>query len=217
MTVAPTLVAGVPLAGRVVTGDALYCQRALSAQIVAAGGDYLFTVKGNQPALARDIRLFFADPPPGEQPITASRRGRHGDRHEVRLLQASGALAEYLAWPGARVVIHLARTVIRRGQSTTESRLFITSLPPTTAPRRLLELARSHWGIENRLHYVRDVTFGEDASRVRSGVAPQVLAALRNTVISLLRSAGHSNIAAALRLAAWQPALALRLLGLAPS
>lgn len=217
MTVAPTLLAGVALAGRVVTGDALYCQRALSAQIVAAGGDYLFTVKGNQPALARDIQLFFADLPPGEHPIMSSQRGRHGDRHEVRILQASGALAEYLAWPGAQVVIHLARTVIRRGQSTTESRLFITSLPTTTPPLRLLQLARGHWGIENRLHYVRDVTFGEDACRVRSGVAPQVLAALRNAVISLLRSAGHSNIAAALRLVTWQPATALRLLGLSSS
>ncbi len=62
------LLAGVPLAGRIVTGDALYCQRALSAQIVAAGGEYLFAVKGNQPTLARDIQLFFDDLPPGVQP-----------------------------------------------------------------------------------------------------------------------------------------------------
>lgn len=205
-----------PLAGRVVTGDALYCQRALSAQIIAAGGDYLFTVKGNQPSLAHDIQLFFADLPPGVQPVTASQRDRHGERHEVRLLQASDALTDYLAWPGARVVAQLQRIVTRRGTSTTETRFFITSLPATTAPRRLLQLARGHWSIENRLHYVRDVTFGEDACRVRSGVAPQVLAALRNTVITLFRAAGHSNIAAALRLTAWQPAAALRLLGLSP-
>ena len=208
------LLAGVPLAGRIVTGDALYCQRALSAQIVAAGGEYLFAVKGNQPTLARDIQLFFDDLPPGVQPVTASQRDRHGDRYEVRLLQASDALADYLAWPGAQVVARLQRNVTRRGASTTETRQFITSLPPTTAPQRLLELTRSHWGIENRLHYVRDVTFGEDACRVRSGVAPQVLAALRNTVIALLRAAGHANIAAALRQYAWRPDAALHLLGL---
>lgn len=147
----------------------------------------------------------------------ASQRDRHGDRHEVRVLHASEALADYLAWPGAQVVLQIERSVTQRGHSRSETRHFITSLPASTAPRRFLRLARGHWGIENRLHYVRDVTFGEDACRVRSGVAPQVLAALRNATTTLLRSAGHANIAAALRLAAWQPAFTLRLLGLTPS
>ena len=78
----------------------------------------------------------------------------------------------------------------------------------------MLALARGHWGIENRLHYVRDVTLGEDACRVRSDAAPQVLAALRNVVLTLLRAAGHTNIAAALRAIAWRGS-ALALLGLA--
>ncbi len=76
----------------------------------------------------------------------------------------------------------------------------ISSLPATDADaRRLLSLSRGHWGIENRLHWVRDVTFDEDRSQVRTGAAPQVLAGLRNLVISLVRRAGHSNVAAALR------------------
>ena len=80
----------------------------------------------------------------------------------------------------------------------------------------MLRLWRGHWGIENRLHYVRDVTFGEDASPVRTGAAPQVLAVLRNLVLALLRNAGSTNIAAALREHAWsQPGAALRLLGIA--
>ena len=90
----------------------------------------------------------------------------------------------------------------------------MTSLGPNTTPADLLRLWRGHWAIENRLHYVRDVTFGEDASQVRSGAAPEVLAALRNTVIGLLRAAGHTNIAAARRQMAWQPGAALQLLGI---
>ncbi len=80
----------------------------------------------------------------------------------------------------------------------------------------MLTLARGHWGIENRLHYVRDVTLGEDASRVRTGAAPQVLAALRNAVLALLRATGATNIAATLRDITWR-GTALALLGLTPS
>ena len=82
---------------------------------------------------------------------------------------------------------------------------------------RLLTLVRGHWAIENRLHYVRDVTFGEDASQVRSRAAPQVLAALRNVVTGLLRQAGWTNIAAALRHYAWQSGATLALLGVSVS
>jgi hypothetical protein len=77
-----------------------------------------------------------------------------------------------------------------------------------------LQVRRGHWAIENRLHYVRDVTFGEDASRVRSGAAPQVMAALRNAVLGLLRRWRTANVAAALRTLAWMPGAALMLLGL---
>jgi len=77
---------------------------------------------------------------------------------------------------------------------------------------RLLRVVRGHWGIEKRLHWVRDVTLGEDASQVRTGAAPQVLAALRNVVLGLLRRAGVTNIAAALRQNGWQPGAALKLL-----
>ena len=88
----------------------------------------------------------------------------------------------------------------REGQETGDVSYAISSLPATDADaRRLLSLSRGHWGIENRLHWVRDVTFDEDRSQVRTGAAPQVLAGLRNLVISLVRRAGHSNVAAALR------------------
>jgi hypothetical protein len=91
----------------------------------------------------------------------------------------------------------------------------ITSLSPERGtPEQLLALVRGHWQIENKLHWVRDVTFDEDRSQVRCGNIPQVIAALRNTTIGLLRWAGYSNIAAACRRFAAQPDLALSLIGI---
>ena len=101
---APRVLAALPLAGRLVTGDALYCQRELCAQIREAGGDYLLIVKANQRRLYEDIELLFAEPPEGEVFREAEQRDRHGDRHEVRRLWASTALRGYLDWPGVQQV-----------------------------------------------------------------------------------------------------------------
>jgi predicted transposase YbfD/YdcC len=211
------LLAALPLAGRVVTGDALYCQRNLCQQIIGAEGEYLAIVKENQPQLAADIALLFRDPPWGEPFATAESCARHGDRWEHRCLRASTALQGYLDWPGVRQVCQVERVTVHKGNVTSEVRYAITSLGPGGADAaRLLTLVRGHWAIENRLHYVRDVTFGEDASQVRRGAAPQVMAALRNVVIGLLRQAGWTNIAAGLRHYAWQSGAALQLLGIAP-
>jgi hypothetical protein len=136
----------------------------------------------------------------------------------------SGELFDYLDWPGARQVGKLERTAQHKGRTHRQVRYFVTSLPAPdphweiegAGPAQLLQLIRGHWAIENRLHYVRDVSFGEDGSQIRSGAAPQVLAALRNAVIGLLRDAGWSNIAAAVRYNAWRPGAALQLLGLTP-
>ncbi len=92
----------------------------------------------------------------------------------------------------------------------------ITSLTPAAAdPARLLALNRAHWSIENRLHWVRDVTFDEDRCRVRKGAGAHVMASLRNVAISLLRLAGATNIAQALRRCSWHRSSALRLIGIA--
>jgi hypothetical protein len=109
-------------------------------------------------------------------------------------------------------------TVLTTGATRTETVYGVTSLPPAqVSPARLLALVRAHWTIENRLHWVRDVTFDEDRSQVRRASGPQVMATIRNLAISLLRLAGAALIAPALRQAAWQrPALILRLLGVAP-
>jgi predicted transposase YbfD/YdcC len=205
----------VPPRQRLFTGDALYCQRGLCRQILDGGGAYLFAVKENQPALHDDLHWLFEWPAPGERFAAAVEHAKHGDRVETRRLWASTALQGYSPWPGLRQACKVERTVVRQGQTTTEVRYAITSLGPRVGPAALLRLWRGHWAIENRLHYVRDVTLGEDASQVRSGSAPQVLAALRNATIAVLRHAGSTNIAASLRDNAWRPGAALRLLGLA--
>jgi predicted transposase YbfD/YdcC len=104
---------------------------------------------------------------------------------------------------------------VRRGHNVTQEVAYaISSLSMLGAsPRRLLRIWRGHWAIENRSHYVRDVTLGEDACRVRSGQAPQLLAALRNAVIGLLRARRAGNLAAAIRNLAWRPAKAAQLVG----
>ena len=104
-----------------------------------------------------------------------------------------------------------------KGKQTRQVRYAITSLGPRIPADRLLKLVRGHWGIENRLHYVRDVTMGEDSSQVRSDSAPQVMAAVRNLVVSILRMHGEKNIAAAIRKIGWKPNGALKLLELLPS
>ncbi|HWR98314.1 MAG TPA: ISAs1 family transposase [Candidatus Methanoperedens sp.] len=127
------------------------------------------------------------------------------------------APADYLEFPHARQVFRIERTVhnLQGAPKHHEIVFGITSLAPDQAsPARLLALSRGHWSIENRLHWVRDVTFDEDRSRVRRGAAAHAMASLRNLAIGLLRLAGAGNIAAALRHCAAQVHKALRLLGL---
>ncbi len=127
------------------------------------------------------------------------------------------ALADYLDWPGAQQVFRVVRRVVRKrtGEVRAETVYGITSLRPTqVTAAQLLGLVRAHWHIENRSHWVRDVTFGEDASQVHAGSLPQLMAALRNTVIGLVRQTGAANLAAARRYYAANPAAALALLGL---
>ena len=123
----------------------------------------------------------------------------HG-RQERRTLKATTALNEYLDWPGVAQVGQVEREVKQHGKTTREIRSFITSAPRELSnAEQLLEWTRGHWGIENRSHYVRDVTMGEDASRIRKNAGPQVMAAMRNAAIGFFRATGASNIAETIR------------------
>ena len=174
------------------------------------GGEWLFRLKGNQPELHAGVALLFERPV--SAPVTVRQQNRHGDRLEVRELALSSDLNEWAQWPGLAQVGRLTCLRRRKGQTTTETSYIITSLSPKqVTPAQLLHLVRGHWGIENRLHWVRDVTFDEDRSQVRTRSAPQVMAALRNLVIGLLRLCQTRNIAAALRALAGSPTRALTL------
>ena len=219
LSVAPQLIARLNLQGRVLTGDALYCQRSLCQQIVAAGGDYLFVVKANQPTLADDLRLLFD--PPDAAPLLSDRREAgtvdqgHGRYDDTRHLIASTDLTGYLDWPGVQQVFRLQRSWWQRGRPHHTIHYGLTSLPPTVAPAaRLLALRRGHWTIENRVHYVTDSAFAEDASPIRLDAGPSVLALLRRTALNLLRQTGHHAISARIRHYSRRPADLLPLLGL---
>src|SRR5919202_2692150 len=208
IVVVPTLLAQPDLQGTVVVGDALQTQRAVSAQIVEAGGDYLWFVKENQPTLLAEIEELFTPPPltPGHAaPPTDFKTARqvekgHG-RLEERVLTASGLLADYSDWPSLAQVFKLERTVWQQGVLTLHDvRYGLTSLPRQVADaERLLVVARTEWGIENGLHYRRDVSLHEDASQLRRGGGPQVMAALNNAVISLRGQHDERNLAAVQR------------------
>ena len=213
-----TVFGQVVLTGRIVTMDALLTQRQVAQTIVEAGGDYVMIVKDNQPQLKADIALVFTLPPTGDRQESVRTVDSGHGRIETRNLTTSEALVGYSDWPGLAQVFEVGRHVIT--QKTAKERVEVvygvTSLRPERAtPHRLLELVRGHWGIENKSHWVRDVTFDEDRSQVRCGNIPHMMAALRNTAIGLLRWAGHTNIAAACRRLAAQPAQALALIGIA--
>src|SRR5437879_3671245 len=226
LAVAYRLITQIDWKGKILTGDALYCQRCLCFELRRAGGDYLFIVKGNQPQLFEDIRLLFAKLAPPkragegilqlpEQQAQTKNKG-HG-RVEIRSIRVSSQLKGYSDWPGLEQVFEIRRRWQSKGQWHEDVRYGVTSLPATFAiPERLLTLKRGHWTIENRLHYVKDVTMGEDRSTVHADNGPKIMAALRNTAISLLRRAGFSTIAARMRYNSGHPDATLQVLSLSP-
>ena len=209
---APRALEQVAIAGKIITGDAMHAQRALSAQIVARGGDYLWVVKENQERLYQDIeRLFTPDlPKPGFGKITtdflqAETVNKGHGRIEKRRIQTSTMLNDYVDWPAVRQVYRLERhfTWMRQGKvikTSQEMEYGITSLPREKAsPKRVMQVRRKHWLIETGLHYRRDVTFREDATRMTVGAAGRNLATVHNLVLALIKQAGFDNAAKARR------------------
>ena len=216
-----TVLEHVLLAGRVVTLDALLTQRAVAQAIVDRSGDYVMVAKDNQPHLRQDIAGLLATPAHLAAPLRRAQTVDKGHgRIERRRLTARALLPGDCDWPGAQQVFRLERRVIRTktGEIHTEVLEGLTSRSAEAAdPQQVLGFLRDYWHIENKSHWVRDVTFDEDRSQVRTGAIPQVMAALRNTTIGLLRCAGATNIAAACRYYAAQPWATLTLLGIEPS
>ncbi|MFL5795055.1 MAG: ISAs1 family transposase [Actinomycetota bacterium] len=208
------LLADLDLADTVVTADALQTHHdAAEFLVVAKQAHYLFTVKANQPTLLQRC----AELAWHRVPVLDRTRDQAHGRVEIRILKA--VTVHHFGFPHAAQVVQVTRkrralhTNTRRWQTVTA--YAITSLPFAQAsPARLADLIRGHWAIENGLHYIRDVTFAEDGSQVRTGTAPQVMACLRNLVIGVLSRAGPVNLAAALRHHSRDPRRPLATLGI---
>ncbi len=220
--IAPHVLKMLDLQGKIVTGDALLAQRTLSKVIAEAGGDYLWTVKENQPQLRHDIEQLFQPETclPGTSPVitdlcTAQHVEKSHGRLTTRRLTACSLLRDSADWPYLQQVfkIERCRVGLRTGVIQTETAYGVTSLTARQAsPADLLHLNRGHWGIENGLHYRRDVTLQEDAGRTTSTAFGHVMAALNNLVIGLTIGRGWRNLAQARRYFEAHPDQALRLL-----
>jgi predicted transposase YbfD/YdcC len=220
---AKALFTRVPLAGRVMTMDALHTQRWEAETILTGQGHYLMVVKPNQRTLYQDIEAAFSALPPlnrYEQAYWDYQRHETHDRGHGRLehrtLESTTRLNDYLTWPGVTQVLRRTcwRQDLRTKVITQEVHFGITSLDRQTVTLAQVEqFWRWHWTIENGTHYVRDVSMGEDASQVRSGNAPQALAAFRNAIISTLRLDGWSYLPNAFRHFCYNVQDSLRLIG----
>jgi predicted transposase YbfD/YdcC len=186
------------LAGAVVTLDAMHCQRETARYLVQdKGADYIFTaVKDNQPRLFDDLDAL----PWHTVAVQHAMKDRGHGRDEVRTIQVLPAPASIFPHAAQAFLIERHVADLRGNPKSAIAALGITSMTPQRGtPAIVAAHVRGHWGIENKLHYVRDVTYGEDASRVRTGNAPQNMASMRNLAIAALRADGWTNIAAGLR------------------
>jgi predicted transposase YbfD/YdcC len=213
------LLKGLFLQGKIITMDALLTQRKVARQILKGGADYVMVVKSNQPQLLSIVEgaMQGVEFHIQEAQQASSVDVGHG-RIEERCIVVSSVLSKQEeVWPGLEQVFELKRHRVEKksGKESLEVLYGVTSLSREKASAAdLLRLVRGHWEIENRSHWVRDVVYGEDQSQVRVGNVGQVMSALRNTAIALMRLAGESNIARACRKYAAQPWQALALIGI---
>ena len=202
-----TLLDRMDLAGAVVIADALHAQRGHAEYLAGQrGAHYLITVKGNQPGLRAQLAAL----PWRQVPAAHDARGIGHGRAERRTVKVT-AVAAGLAFPHAAQAIQIVRrrrplTGKNSKKWSAETVYAVTSLTATQVrPAELAAIIRGHWLIEDRLHWVRDVTYDEDRSQVRTANGPRVMASLRNLAITILRLTGETSIAAALRHHARRP------------
>jgi len=221
------------VAGKVITTDALLTQRRFCQSVIDSHADYLLPVKANQKQVFDDIKDLFqpfseTDPQAIEErrfQTLHTQADAHLDEHTTqekkrgilttRTLRASTLLNEHLNWPGLAQVYEYQthRKHLATGEITHDTQYGITSLTSEKATAKdLLTRRRGHWTIENKLHWTRDVVFREDASQVRTAAIPQIMAALRNTVLSVFRFNGYTKITQTLRCFAEKPKLAVKLI-----
>lgn len=191
------LLDGLAIQGKDITADALLTQRKLAAYVVERNAHYHFTVKANQPTLQADIALAFQyRQAPDHVEVSPPDHGRI----ETRRIWCSSALNAYLDFPHVGQVFLIEREVLHKksNKRTLEIALGLTSRPPEQAsPKRILEVNRGHWTIENRCHYVIDWNYDEDRSRISKGYGPENISRLRRFTVGILHhfSDGKTSIA----------------------
>jgi len=207
---APQLIREIDLKNRIVCGDAMQTQRQLSVDVLAGGGDYVWFLKKNQPTMRADVEQFFRPARvsvgwhPPELPRTVAEKIDKGHgRLEKRTLTLMVDEQNFLNWPGVRLVFKLERYVkqIRTGEESIEVAYGISSCDPKkVTAKQMLRWTRHYWGIENGLHYRRDVTLNEDATRISQPALARTMAAINNFIVGLTQKLGYSNLASARRI-----------------
>ncbi len=189
ITAIPTLLDMLDLAESIVTIDAMGCQSAITEKIIANKADYVLALKGNQGALHEDVEMFFKRKLPKikryEYKENSSGHGRNEIRKCVAVDDIDWLRTRHPQWFKLKSIIEIESTRDIKGTVTTEKRYYISSLDAD--PKNLLRIVRQHWGIENKLHWVLDVCFGEDKSRIRKGNAPRNIAIIKKTALNLLQ------------------------------
>jgi predicted transposase YbfD/YdcC len=221
ITAIPQLLELLDLGDKIVTTDAMGCQKAIAQSIVEGGGDYILAVKENQPTLHAEIQAAFATaatPPARSSRLSTTEDHGHGreEQRTVQVLPARAHLsaAQRAAWLGVLTLVMVTCVVwceVTGGESI-EVRYFLSSLPPQA--RRLGAAIRGHWSIENGLHWVLDVVFREDARRVYDRTAAENVAFLNRLALSLLRGdTGKSSLKVKRKRAGWSLPYLMQLLG----
>ncbi|OIQ77712.1 transposase DDE domain protein [mine drainage metagenome] len=213
ITAVPKLLEMLTLRGCIVTADAMSCQRAICGQIVAQGGDYVIALKGNQGTLHQDVALFLEDTERPAEPSHTTVDNDHG-RIETRTGEVCTDIAwlqEQHAWPGLAAIGKMVRTRETREKATTETTYYILSTQLTA--ERFSEVARAHWGVENGLHWVLDVTMNEDRTRHRKDNGPENIALLRRLALNLAKlERSRGSMKGKLKRAGWNDAFLAKLL-----
>ena len=208
----PRLLEMLSLRGKVVTADAMHCQRQVAQQVVEQGGDYALALKGNQGTLHDDVKLFLDDPDTPAAQATQVGKG-HG-RIETRVARVSADIAwlqERHDWPGLQAVGKVSATRRQKDDVSKETRYYLLS--QTWPPERCNDIVRGHWGIENRLHWVLDVTCNEDQARNRKGHCAENLALLRKLALNLARlEPSKGSMRGKLKRAGWDNSFLINIL-----
>jgi predicted transposase YbfD/YdcC len=195
ITAIPLLLERLALDGALVTIDAISTQTGIAETILKRGGDYLLALKANRPATFKDVEAFFGDPPPGSIETYTTTDGEHGRVevrrhavcHDVAWLFSDRRYPGEVAFPGLAMIGMVESETEREGKTARERRYYLSSAKLDA--EAFARAVRSHWGIENRLHWVLDVVFKDDLTRLRTGHAPENMAVVKHMAMNLLRQA----------------------------